>query len=265
MDFREREDYNDNVHVVKFFQSLKNFTMLLLYLSHLHWKFRCFEFKMRKNINTRGVNKSIRNNSEISRRKDGLNRVNTLAGILRGRQSARKAQRLLWAPQGSRHLPPPPWSACRAGTMWSHPSPVSIALLAGAKWARLPPVQLSSERSPHNVPLCSGFKLAFNLETWILQHFSSSKRALLLIWRSLFPSSNLGIWTLDQLTKFWVDSKQAWFFSLCFPSCPPKSLLRRSAGGVSWKCTSGRATTLASRGTSQEHFLVLFTSVYHRG
>lgn len=161
--------------------------------------------------------------------------------------------------------PAAPASQCRVGTMWSHPSPVSTALLAGAKRARLPPVQLSFERSPHKVLLCSRFKLAFNLEAWILQHFSSSKRALLLIWRSLFPSSNLEIWALDRLTKFWVDSKEAWFFSLFASLLTPRNLFSQ----ISWRdLLEMHIRSLASPGTSQEHFLVFFTSVYlfsHRG
>lgn len=85
---------------------------------------------MHKNINTSSVIKSIRNNSEISRRKDGLNRVNTLARILRGRQSARKAQRLLWAPQGPCPPPPPPhsavWEQCDFALIHSETLPLCI-------------------------------------------------------------------------------------------------------------------------------------------
>lgn len=178
---------------------------------------------MCKNINTRSVNNSIRNNSEISRRKDGLNRVNTLAGILRGRQSSRKAQRLLRAPQGPHHPLPPPR---RAGGNNVKPSITSehgcTCWRQASKVATCPAFLWTvPTQSPS---LCSRFKLAFNLEAWILQDFSSSKRALLLIWRSHVPSSNLEIWTMDQLTKFWVSSKQPWFFSLFASLLAPKNL-----------------------------------------
>lgn len=78
MDFQEREDYNNKLHVVKFFQFLKKTLYCALQTTLIvsfSWKLRRSEFKMHKNINTRTVNKNVRNNSAIPRRKRGWNTV----------------------------------------------------------------------------------------------------------------------------------------------------------------------------------------------
>lgn len=87
-DLREKEDYNNQLHVVTFFQFFKKkktiqkpFTMLCKYSNYFLFNTKdTKEFKTCKNINTRTLDESIQNNSEISRWKRGWNTVNALAG-----------------------------------------------------------------------------------------------------------------------------------------------------------------------------------------
>lgn len=125
-----------------------------------------------------------------------------LGWILRGRQRARKAQRLLWAPQG----PPPASAAVRCTQNNVKPSITGEpAPLAGAKRVGLPPVQLSLNGPPHKVLLCSRFEAAFHLDAWTAcLAFPQQQLCSSPMWTSL-------LWTLVLLTKFWVCTKRASF------------------------------------------------------
>lgn len=130
------------------------------------------------------------------------------------------------------HTPP----SAVLGTMESHPSPLSTPLLAGAKWARLPPVQLSFEWRPTQSPSL------FQVQSGCLdQRFSSGRSsAIALTWRS-------PIWTWI----YWPNSVAAPsghtfpLFLSYFLSCPLKSLLCIAAGGIFWKWASDHASAKA--------------------
>lgn len=72
VNLHKTEEYNNKLHiVVTYWILLETFTLQSTLIVSFSPKFRYFEFKMYKNINTRTANESITNNSEIPRRQHG--------------------------------------------------------------------------------------------------------------------------------------------------------------------------------------------------